>query len=101
MNQKIDIEIRKRRMTVEIEGFTAIEIHSLAGEVSDRMGEIEQKYNIADSSKLAILTALEYAAELSHLKESQGDSTRVVENTLSKMALSLQKSLAKHEERAR
>lgn len=94
MNQKVDVVINKRRLTVEIEGLTAMEVVSLAGELSNKMEEIEEKSKIYDSSKLAILTALEYAAEVSRLKASHDDLSRVVEHKLAAMTLSLQKALA-------
>lgn len=83
MNEKVDIEIFKRRLSVEIEGLTPFEINSLAQKVSDKMTEIAaQNKTIADSSKLAILTALHLAAELQKAQEAQDTDRRVVEHKL-------------------
>jgi cell division protein ZapA (FtsZ GTPase activity inhibitor) len=65
-----EIEIRKRRLAVEVEGMTQMEVNVLAKEVENKMISIEQKYDIVDASKLAILTALELSMELNQLRES-------------------------------
>ncbi|MFA6318191.1 MAG: cell division protein ZapA [Elusimicrobiota bacterium] len=70
MKDTYEIEIRKRRLAVEVEGMTQMEVNVLAKEVENKMISIEQKYDIVDASKLAILTALELSMELNQLRES-------------------------------
>lgn len=93
MNEKVDIKIRKRLMTVEMEGMTQLEILTLAQYVEERMDEVERNTQIADGSKLAILTAMEFAAELSRLKDAQELAKRVAERKLEEMAMTLRTSL--------
>lgn len=98
MNEKVDIEIFKRRLTVEMEGLTPLEIGDLARRVNDKMSDISRRNpKIADSSKLAILTALELAAELYTLKQGKSNEDRALETKLEKLAHALRGSLASSE----
>ena len=95
MNEKVDIEIARRRLTVEMEGLTPMQISSLAQRVTDKMAEISAHNNkIADSSKLAILTALAFAEELLRIKESRDTEMRILERKIDEFTLSLQSTLA-------
>jgi len=95
MNEKVEIEIFHRRLTVEMEGLTPMEINSLAQKVSERMNEVhDNNRKIADSSKLAILTALEFAAENYRLKEATATDRLVLERKLDELSLSLQSALS-------
>ena len=94
MNDKVDIEIFQRRLTVEIEGLTPLQINTLAKQVSEKMEDIANQNNkIADSSKLAILTALDFAAELNKALDNNETSRRVLENKLEHMTLALKEAL--------
>lgn len=94
MNEKIDIEVRKRKLTVEMEGFTPLQIVEFARDVEDRMAELEKKLEIVDTQKLGILVAMYFASEVRRLKEAQDTDARVVEHKLEEMTLSLQSALA-------
>lgn len=95
MNEKVDIEICRRKLTVEMEGMTPIEINVLAQKVGERMEEVSaQNPKIADSSKLAILAALSFAVELSRLHEARDTETRAMEHKVEELCLSLQTALA-------
>lgn len=95
MNEKVDIEIFKRRLSVEIEGVTPLEISTLAKQVSDKMAEIAaQNKTIADSSKLAIMTALHFAAELSKARDAQDTGRRVIEHKVEQVTDALKAALA-------
>jgi cell division protein ZapA (FtsZ GTPase activity inhibitor) len=93
LNDKVEIEIYGRKLTVEMEGLTQLEVHSLASMVSDRMNDIAKESKIVDSSKLAILTAMEMAAENQRLKTQLEDLALVEERKLDAMTVSLQKAL--------
>ncbi len=90
MNEKVDIEIRRYKLTVEMEGLTPIEINSLAGLVSDKMKEIEKDSNIVDTYKLALLTALEFAGEVTRLKEQMDNQRRLEDRKMDEMIVVLQ-----------
>ncbi len=94
-NGPVDIEIFKSRVAVEIEGLTQIEIATLAREVAERMEDLaQQNKKIADSAKLAILTAIHYAADNYKLKGASSNNERYVETKMESMMLQLQKALS-------
>lgn len=95
MNEKIDIEIFRRKLTIGIEGLTPIEINALARTVETRMEQIfKENPHIADSSKIAILAALSFAIENFKKEEAVNAEARVLENKVDHMHLSLQGALA-------
>lgn len=97
INEKMDIVVYGRKLTVEMEGITEIELSALASELTARMEAIAKESQIVDSSKLAILTALECLAELSRLKGQADILKRVDEQSVEKMIVSLQNTLGKSE----
>ena len=90
LNDKVDIEIRRYKLTVEMEGLTPIEVNSLAGLVDDKMKEIEKDSNIVDTYKLALLTALEFAGEVARLKEQIDNQRRAEDRKMDEMIVALQ-----------
>jgi cell division protein ZapA (FtsZ GTPase activity inhibitor) len=95
MNEKVDIEIAKRRLTVEMEGLAPLQIQELARQVDEKIRRMaEQNPKIADSSKLAILAALELTAELYQVTDREAIERNAVENKLTEFALSLKSALS-------
>jgi len=95
VNDKVDVEIFRRRLTVEIEGLTPIEISSLAQKVDEKIREIsEQNEKIADSSKLAVLAALAYAAELAREKEGRETERLFFEKKIEELSRTLESALS-------
>ena len=91
MNEKIDVEISRRKLTVGVEGLTPIEVSALARIVEERMEQLFQENpNIADSSKIAILAALSFAIENFKNEQSRDAESRALENKVERMSLSLQ-----------
>ena len=93
LNEKIDIEIRRYKLTVEMEGLTQLEVNALAQMVSDKMVEIERDSNVVDSYKLALLTALEFAGEVSRQKVQQENRRLLEERKFDEMIVALQNGL--------
>ena len=94
MNEKVEIEIAKRRLLVEIEGLTPFEINALANKVNEKLEEIQAAYpKVADTQKLAIYTALYLAADLYKLEQADSTSRKAMENTLDHIGKTLQQTL--------
>ncbi len=94
MNEKVEVQIGNRRLTVEIEGLTPIEISALAQKVSERIAELhDQHKKIADTSKIALLLALSYAAELDKERSAHDLTRRLLENKAESLSESLRDSL--------
>ena len=94
MNEKVDIQIGNRRLVVEMEGFIPMEISALAQKVAERMNELQDMHkNVADTSKIALLTALSFAAELEKERAAHDTTKRVLENKAEQFSQSLKESL--------
>jgi|SRR5581483_4815097 len=93
INEKIEIEVYRRKISVEVEGLTPLEIHSLADELTEKMEKVAKESEIVDSSKLAILTALHVMAETSRLKAQYEAQRNAQERALDQMILQLENAL--------
>ena len=95
MNEKVPVEIARRRLEVEIEGLTPIEINHIANMVNEKL-EDAQRLNprMADTSKLAIHALLYMGAELYKLQQADSTSHKALENTLDHIGKTLQQTLA-------
>ena len=95
MNDKVEITIYRRNLTVEIEGFTPMEIASLAQKVEEKIQEkADHNPKVADSGKLAILAALDFAAQLYQLSQRLDTEQRATDHKLEELTLALQSALA-------
>lgn len=94
MNEKVDVQIGTRRLTIEIEGLIPLEIKALAQRVSERVVEMQgQNKTTADTSKIALLVALSYAAELDKERAAHELTRRMLENKADSLSQSLRESL--------
>lgn len=94
MNEKVEVQIGARRLVVEIDGLTPIEINALAQRVSERMAELhEQNNKIADTSKIALLVALSFAAELDKERAAHETTRRMLDSSAERLSQSLRDSL--------
>jgi cell division protein ZapA (FtsZ GTPase activity inhibitor) len=94
MNERVEVQIGTRRLTVEIEELTPIEINAIAQRVSERMSEMQKAHpNTGDSSKLALLVALSFAADLDKEARAHEMTRRMLENSADRLSQSLRESL--------
>lgn len=102
MNEKVDIQVFRRKLTVEMEGLTPMEISALAQKVHDKMTEIsEQNKGIADSSLLAILASLHFAHDLDKVSQARETSQIALERKVEEMTLALRAALTHAEHAAK
>jgi len=95
MNEKVDLKIAKRDLTIEMEGLTPLQIMELARQVQDRIDQASSHNpKIVDTQKLAIIAALEMAAELYQLKDAAATERNVIENKIEELSVALRGSLA-------
>lgn len=92
MKEKVSLQIYGREFEVEAEGLSPLELYALAEEITARMKEICEQSKIADSSKLAILAALNYAEELSRLKKQVEGSKETDHRKVEEMILTLEEA---------
>ncbi len=93
MNEKVEVQIGNRRLVVEIEGLTPLEISVLAQKVSERLTEMQNQSKMADTSKIALLVALSFAAELDKERSAHDLTQRLLENKAEALSKSLRESL--------
>ena len=74
-NNEAVITIRKRQYSMSVDGLTEMEIAGIADQVEKKMDEIEKKTNTADTSKLAVMAAMEFATKLYNLKQKSENTT--------------------------
>lgn len=95
LSDKVEVEVARRRFTLSLEGLTALEANSLAQEVTERMENLSRESKIVDSSKLAILTALQYAAELARVKNQERTQRDLADASLEDLIRRLREALGK------
>jgi cell division protein ZapA (FtsZ GTPase activity inhibitor) len=94
MNEKVPVEVARRRLDVEIEGLTPIEINHIANMVNEKLAEAERlNPTIADTYKLNLYAMLYLAAELYKTQQADSTSRKALENTLDHISKTLQQSL--------
>ena len=94
MNEKVEVQIGTRRLVVEMEGWTPIEINALAQKVSERLVQMQShNSSVADTSKIALLVALSFAAELDRERSAHDLTRRLLENKAEALSESLRDSL--------
>ena len=94
MNEKVEVQIGTRRLVVEMEGLTPIEINALAQKVTERVLDLQRQNNtVADTSKIALLVALSFAAELDKERSAHDTTRRLLENKAESLSQSLRESL--------
>lgn len=96
-NNEAVIKIRGRSISMAVDGLTELEIGNIADQVEKKMAEIEEKTNTADTSKLAVMAALEFAAKLYNLKQKSENTneadSRKIEELVGKLESALDKEL--------
>ncbi len=94
MNEKVEVQIGTRRLTVEMEGLTPLEINGLADKVGERLREIQgSNKGVADSSKLALLAALSFVAELEKERAAHQMTQNMLANKADNLSRALRESL--------
>lgn len=94
MNEKVEVQIGTRRLVVEMEGWTPIEINALAQKVSERVVEMQShNTSVVDTSKITLLVALSFAAELNRERRAHDTTRSILENKAEALSESLRDSL--------
>lgn len=94
MNEKVEVQIGTRRLVVDMEDLMPMQISALAQKVSERMAEIQgQNKTVGDTSKIALLVALSFAAELEKERGAHEMTKKILDSTVERLSQSLKESL--------
>lgn len=94
-NNEYEAKVRNRAIKFPaVDGLTELELGSIVAMVEERINKIEEKMNIVDSSKLAIIAAYEFAVELHNLKRRAETNMEADTRKIDDMTASLEKALA-------
>ncbi|OGR38835.1 MAG: hypothetical protein A2X29_11410 [Elusimicrobia bacterium GWA2_64_40] len=92
-----DFEARIRNRVIKfpaVDGLSPIEQSTIVGQVEEKINKIEEKLNIVDSSKLAILAAYDFAVELYNLKQRSETNREADSKKVEEMVERLERTLA-------
>jgi len=93
-NNDFEAKVRNRLMKFPaVDGMSELEMGSLVAQVEEKMAEIEKKMNIADTSKLSILAAFDFAVKLHLLRQRAETNLSADSKALDEMAETLEKAL--------
>ncbi len=94
MKEKISLSIRKIKLdNIAYDDMTPMEILSLAADVERKMEQISAERNIIDVYKLALYTALDYAAAAAVRQSAGGSKTKEENRHLDEAILKLNNCL--------
>ena len=94
-NNEVEVKLRGRIVKFPaVDGLSPIEVSTIIGQVEEKIKHIEEKMDIADTGKLAMLAAYEFAVELYSLKQqsetNRAADSRKVEEMISKLERSVE-----------
>ena len=93
MPEKIRIMISDREYEIDGGGLTPLEASAMAQYVTDKMKEIAEQTKIVDTSKLAVLAALNITDELFRIQTSRNDVDGSLDRQTDKLAALLDTAL--------
>ncbi len=94
-NNEAVIMIRKRPYSIAVDGLTELEIGNIADQVEKKMAKIEEDTSTADTSKLAVMAALDFATELYILKQKSENTTEADSRKIDELIAKLENSMDK------
>jgi len=92
-----DFEAKIRNRVIKfpaVDGLSPIEQSTIVGQVEEKIQKIEEKLNIVDSSKLAILAAYDFAVELYNLKQRSETNREADSKKVEEMVERLERTLS-------
>lgn len=91
-----DFEAKVRGRTMKfpaVDGLTELELGGIVAQVEEKIASIEEKMNIVDTSKLAILAAYDFAVELHNLRQRAETNREADSRKIEEMVSRLEKAV--------
>lgn len=93
-NNDFEAKVRGRLIKFPaVDGLTDIELSTIVGQVEEKIKKVEEKLNIVDTSKLAILAAFDFAVELYNLRQKSETNREADSKKLEDMVARLENTL--------
>ncbi|MEI7482957.1 MAG: cell division protein ZapA [Elusimicrobiota bacterium] len=89
------VKIKGRVLNISIDSLTPLEIATISSQVEEKINDIEGKSQEADTSKLALMAAFEFAIELYTIKQTSMNVTEANSRKIDEMADKLERALHK------
>lgn len=93
--EKVDVEVGRRKFTVERDDLDALQIVGVAKELDNRMAELQARTGVVDTGRLAVLLALDVACDMKRLQGRLDDGDLTHEKQIEEMIIVLEKALQK------
>lgn len=91
--EKVDVEVARRKFTVERDDLDAFQILAVSKELERRLAELQSRTGIVDTGRLAVMLALEVACDMKRLQGRLDDGDLTQEKRLEGMIILLEKAL--------
>ncbi len=93
-NSEFDERVRGRMIKFPaVDGLSQLEHTAIVRQVDEKISDIEAKLKIADTSKLAILAAYDFAVELYNLRQKSETNLNADTKKIDEMTEKLRKTL--------
>ncbi|MFH1282740.1 MAG: cell division protein ZapA [bacterium] len=91
--EKIRVKINNREFDIDGGGLTPLELSARANYVNEQIEAVADKTNTVDTSKLAVLAALNIADELFRVKESKNSTNGNNDKKLDELIIQLDSAI--------
>lgn len=92
--EKVDVEIARRKFTVERDDLDALSIVAVSKDLERRLAELQSHTKVVDTGRLAVMLALDVACDMRRLQGRLDDGDKTQEGRLESMIVQLQKALS-------
>ncbi|OGS12071.1 MAG: hypothetical protein A2234_07185 [Elusimicrobia bacterium RIFOXYA2_FULL_58_8] len=93
-NNDFEAKVRNRPIRFPaVDGLSPIELSTIVGQVEAKMDKVEEKLDIVDSSKIAIVAAYEFAVELYNLRQQSETNHAADSKKVEDMIAQLEKTV--------
>lgn len=91
--EKVDVEVARRKFTVERDDLDAFQILAVSKELERRLAELQSRTGVVDTGRLAVMLALDIACDMKRLQGRLDDGDLTQEKRLEGMIILLEKAL--------
>lgn len=91
--EKVDVEIARRKFTVERDDLNAFEILAVSKDLERRLAELQAHTHVVDTGKLAVMLALDIACDMKRMQGRLDDGDLTQEKRLEGLIILLDKAL--------